>query len=76
MQNKIIIRPEAEQDLSDAFDWYEDKRDGLGNDFLAQVKSALMLISQNPLADTTIIVLGVIHDTRHPNIIKRRINNI
>ena len=44
MQNKIIIRPEAEQDMSDAFDWYEDKREGLDDDFLAQVKSALMLL--------------------------------
>lgn len=30
----VIVRPEAEDDLKDAFSWYEDKRTGLGYDFL------------------------------------------
>jgi toxin ParE1/3/4 len=30
MKYRIIIRPEAEVDLADAFSWYEDKRQGLG----------------------------------------------
>ncbi|NWF50541.1 MAG: type II toxin-antitoxin system RelE/ParE family toxin, partial [Ignavibacteriaceae bacterium] len=30
MKYRIIVRPEAEGDLSEAFLWYEDKRKGLG----------------------------------------------
>jgi hypothetical protein len=41
MKYKIIIRPEAENDLKSAFDWYEDKREGLGFDFLFQVDEGL-----------------------------------
>jgi len=29
---RIIIRPEAEVDLKEAFQWYEYKRNGLGYD--------------------------------------------
>ncbi|GBD98613.1 plasmid stabilization system protein [bacterium BMS3Abin07] len=34
MKYKVIVRPEAEDDLKEAFSWYEDKRKGLGYDFL------------------------------------------
>ncbi|MCX6256274.1 MAG: type II toxin-antitoxin system RelE/ParE family toxin [Bacteroidia bacterium] len=49
MGYEIIVRPEAEQDLSEAFLWYEDKRQGLGYDFLLQVDAGLRFISRNPL---------------------------
>jgi hypothetical protein len=31
------FRPEAEADLADAYRWYEDKRVGLGDEFLDTV---------------------------------------
>jgi len=34
MKHRVIIRPESENDLKEAFSWYEDKRIGLGHDFL------------------------------------------
>ena len=34
MKHTVIVRPEAENDLKEAFSWYEDKRKGLGYDFL------------------------------------------
>ena len=37
MKYKVIIRFEAENDLKEVFLWYEDKRLGLGYDFLLQV---------------------------------------
>lgn len=40
MKYPVVIRPEAEGDLRDAFSWYEDKRTGLGHDFLLQVDAA------------------------------------
>jgi hypothetical protein len=34
MSMPLIIRPEAEQDMAEARQWYEQRRDGLGNEFL------------------------------------------
>lgn len=48
MEYEIIIRPEAEKDLTEAFVWYEDKRDGLGFDFLLQVDAGLRFVARNP----------------------------
>ena len=48
MKYRVIIRPEAENDLKEAFYWYEDKRQGLGYDFLLQVDAGLRFIERNP----------------------------
>ena len=48
MKYKIIIRPEAENDLVDVFAWYEDRRKGLGYDFLLQVYAGIRFIEHNP----------------------------
>lgn len=48
MEYEIIIRPEAEEDLTKTFVWYEDKRHGLGLDFLLQVDAGLRFIARNP----------------------------
>ncbi len=48
MKYRIIIRPEAEVDLADAFSWYEDKRQGLGYDFLLQVEAGLKFVERSP----------------------------
>lgn len=48
MKYKIIVRPEAENDLKEAFSWYEDKREGLGYNFLLQVEAGLRFIERNP----------------------------
>ena len=48
MKYEVIIRPEAENDLKEAFMWYENKRAGLGYDFLLQVDAGLRFIKRNP----------------------------
>ncbi|MEK6580767.1 MAG: type II toxin-antitoxin system RelE/ParE family toxin [Nitrospirota bacterium] len=48
MKYEVIIRPEAEDDLNKAFLWYEDKRRGLGYDFLLQVDAGIRFIERNP----------------------------
>ncbi|MDI6800644.1 MAG: type II toxin-antitoxin system RelE/ParE family toxin [Thermodesulfovibrionales bacterium] len=48
MKYKVIVRPEAEDDLKEAFSWYEDKRTGLGYDFLLQVDAGINFINRNP----------------------------
>ncbi len=48
MKYKVIVRPEAEDDLKKAFSWYEDNRTGLGYDFLLQVDAGINFIKRNP----------------------------
>ena len=44
-----VIRPEAESDIQEAFRWYEQRRAGLGFEFLDEVKTILDKITENPL---------------------------
>jgi plasmid stabilization system protein ParE len=44
----LVILPEAEQDITDAFDWYEGRRPGLGEEFLRCVNACLQAIRQTP----------------------------
>ena len=48
MKYRVIVRPEAEHDLKEAFSWYEDNRTGLGYDFLLQVDAGINFIQRNP----------------------------
>ena len=50
MTYRLIIRPETEQDLIDAFEWYEDEEIGVGTEFLHAFEDALQHISANPFA--------------------------
>ena len=44
----VTIRPEAEADIADSFQWYESQRQGLGEDFLLCVEEALSRASRYP----------------------------
>ena len=48
----MIVRFDAaaDADVSDAYNWYEDQQRGLGEDFLAAVRSAVDMISEFPNA--------------------------
>lgn len=46
---RLIIRPEAENDLKEAFSWYESNRSGLGFEFIIQVDAGLKFLKENPL---------------------------
>jgi hypothetical protein len=35
MAAKLVIAPEAEQDIAEAYSWYEGRRAGLGEEFLS-----------------------------------------
>ena len=48
MSLRLIVRPEAEAEMADAFDWYEDRVPGLGSDFLLPVDAALGAILRSP----------------------------
>jgi len=42
------VAPEAELDLAEAYDWYEDQRIGLGEDFLSCVDACFQRICRTP----------------------------
>jgi len=46
---RLVLRPQAEAELLDARDWYEDQRPGLGGGFATEVDRALAGILQAPL---------------------------
>ena len=50
MTYSLVIGPEAEQDISHAYSWYEQQRAGLGREFIICVDDALTSIKLNPLA--------------------------
>jgi len=48
MTHDLIIRPEAEAEMAEAFDWYEARVPGLGSEFLLNVDAAFNGILRNP----------------------------
>ncbi|MGO9933485.1 MAG: type II toxin-antitoxin system RelE/ParE family toxin [Steroidobacteraceae bacterium] len=50
----VRLRPEAEQDLSEAARWYEEQRLGLGQEFLDEALSAFTAIAERPLASSAV----------------------
>lgn len=54
----LIIRPDVEEDLAEAKAWYEDQREGLGDEFLLCVEEALDRIRRMPKA-AAVVFQGV-----------------
>ena len=48
MKYALVVKAEVIQDLSAAFEWYEEKRTGLGSEFLDEVEKYYDCITQNP----------------------------
>ena len=48
MSHELIVRPEAEAELAEAFDWYEQRLTGLGSEFLFSVEVAFRSLRRNP----------------------------
>jgi len=48
MSHRLIIRPEAEVEMTDAFGWYEDRVTGLGSDFLLSVDAVFLAVFRHP----------------------------
>jgi plasmid stabilization system protein ParE len=49
MPRRLLLSPEAEADLDEAFAWYEAQRPGLGSEFFAEVARVLQRIEDTPL---------------------------
>jgi plasmid stabilization system protein ParE len=50
MAAELIVAPEAEQDIAEAYAWYERQRVGLGEDFLSRVDACIQGICRAPQA--------------------------
>ena len=48
MSRRLILRPEAEAEMADAFEWYEARVSGLGHDFMLSIDAVLNAISRDP----------------------------
>ena len=47
MISELIISPEAEADITEAFDWYETQVPGLGSEFLLVLDALFNSIQRN-----------------------------
>jgi plasmid stabilization system protein ParE len=48
MIERIIYTPEAENDVAEAYDWYETREPGLGEDFLRCTEACVLRIQRDP----------------------------
>jgi hypothetical protein len=55
---ELIFRPEAEAELSEAFEWYEPRVQGLGAEFLLAIDATLASIVRNPLQHSLVHKTG------------------
>ena len=54
MAAELIIAPEAEFDISDAYGWYEERRPGLGEEFLSCTDACIQRIRRTPEMHATV----------------------
>jgi toxin ParE1/3/4 len=45
---RVVFREEAEEELAEAKAWYDERRDGLGDEFVGCVEAAIESISRSP----------------------------
>lgn len=48
MSNRLLQLPKAQKEILDAWEWYEDKQQGLGDRFKDEVYKKIKLIQSNP----------------------------
>lgn len=48
MAAELVFAPEVQQDVDEAYSWYEDRRPGLGEDFLSCVDASIQAICRMP----------------------------
>ena len=56
MKYRLVVTEDAELDIEDAMDWYENEKKGLGKKYLNSVTVCFKAILRNPLAFATIFL--------------------
>jgi plasmid stabilization system protein ParE len=65
MPVELVIAPDAELDIAEAYDWYEGRRAGLGEEFLSSVDACLESIRRWPE------MYPVVHEGYRRSLIRR-----
>jgi plasmid stabilization system protein ParE len=65
MAAELIVAPEAEQDIAEAYAWYEGQRVGLGEDYLSCVDACIQAIRRTPEMHQ------IIHETYRRGLVRR-----
>jgi plasmid stabilization system protein ParE len=65
MAAELVVAPAAEQDISEAYVWYEGRRTGLGEEFLRSVDACMASIRRQPE------IYPVVHDSYRRSLIRR-----
>lgn len=65
MAAELILAPEAEQDIAEAYGWYEDQRSGLGEEFLSCVDACIEAICRTPE------MYAVLHEDYRRGLVRR-----
>jgi len=65
MAVELIFAPEAEQDIAEAYTWYEERRPGLGEEFLSCVDASIHKICRAPE------LYPVIHEDYRRTLVRR-----
>ena len=51
---RLVIQPEAEAEIREAFEWYEGRAKGLGAEFVRAVDACHSLMERNPTASAVV----------------------
>ncbi|WP_201324649.1 type II toxin-antitoxin system RelE/ParE family toxin [Pseudanabaena sp. lw0831] len=65
MSKSLIILPEAEQDVTEAYDWYQERELGLGEEFLRCIDATIQTIERNSE------IYGFIYDNYRRALVRR-----
>jgi plasmid stabilization system protein ParE len=65
MPVELVIAPEAELDIAEAYIWYEGRRAGLGEEFLSSVDACLESIRRRPE------MYSIVHEGYRRSLIRR-----
>jgi plasmid stabilization system protein ParE len=65
MSENLIFLPEARNDISEAYLWYEEQSLGLGLDFLRCVEASFLSIQRNPL------IYQIAHENYRRSLVRR-----
>jgi plasmid stabilization system protein ParE len=65
MAVNLVVLAEAEQDVSAAYDWYEERRVGLVEDFLGRVDACIQVICRLPEG------YPVVHETYRRAVVRK-----
>ncbi len=65
MAAELILAPEAEQDIAEAYAWYEKQRAGLGEEFMSCVDACVHGICRTPQMH------GIVHENYRRGLLRR-----